>query len=469
MYLLDSKFTDGDYIYDNMIGISNNELPKRFINNHIYVKDQGSTMMCVGFSTSALIEAIEMKRLGKENVPMLSPQYVYHYAKTLDDMPTIKGTTLKAMADAVKKYGICEATMYNDNHDLISEMTTPNATAIKNAESRKIDGYARVITLDAIKKAIYQDCGVITSILYYGEMLSPKKGYINKPSATSKKLGNHSTYWIGYDDDEKVIVQLNSYGKEQGVFGLEYIPYEMITENWCGGLYGYSIDKLFREAYVFYDNTNIINDKFHIENQPNVVIKKEKSINMEFTMNSNVAMINGEKVAMDVAPLCINGTNFVPFRFIFEAMDCDVAYKKEADGHDSIVGVDRNTAVKVSLNIGYKVAYVNGEQYVMPQAPFIKDGRTYVPLRAIGEMLGAKVLYDGITKKISIRRWCIVDKILFRLSELLKIKSIVTLVCMFVFGYLAITNKLQPSEVMVVVTAVITYFFNKDNSEKKEW
>lgn len=60
------------------------------------------------------------------------------------------------------------------------------------------------------------------------------------------------------------------------------------------------------------------------------------------------------------------------------------------------------------------------------------------------------------------------EKILFRLSELLKIKSIVTLVCMSVFGYMAITNKLQPSEVMVVVTAVITYFFNKDNSEKKE-
>lgn len=404
MYLLDSEFTDGDYIYDNMIGINKDELPKRFINNHIYVKNQGDTMMCVGFATSALIEAIEMKRLNKENVPMLSPQYVYYYAKTLDGLTETKGTTLKAMADAVKKYGICERSFYQDDNDLLANMKKPSNEAVKNAELRKIDGYARVITLDAIKKAIYKDCGVITSILYYGDMLYPNKGYIRKPPATSKKLGNHSTYWIGYDDEEQVIIQLNSYGREQGVFGLEYIPYAMVEENWCGGQYEYSIDKLFREAYVFYDNTNILNDKFHISNQPNVIIKKEKSINMEFTMNSKVAMINDKKVTMDVAPLCINGTNFVPFRFIFEAMDCDVTYKKEADGHDVIVGIDRNTAVKVSLNIGYKVAYVGNQQYVMPQAPFIKDGRTYVPLRAIGEMLGAKVVYDGTTKKITIVR-----------------------------------------------------------------
>lgn len=401
--LIDSQLSDSDYIYDNMIGVSKSNLPRKFINKHIYVKDQKNSMKCVGFATSSLMEAIEMKRLGTENVPMLSPHYVYYQAKTLDGIKT-SGTSLKAMAEAVVKYGICEASEYTEDSDLLVDMKKPSNEIVTKAKIRKADGYARVTTVDAIKTAIYQDCGVITSILYYASMLNPKKGYIDKPFPSSTKLGNHSTYWIGYDDDEQVFIQLNSYGESQGVFGLEYVPYAMIEDNWKGGIEGYGINKIFREAYVLYDKTNIVNNKFHINNQPDIIIKKAKPINMEFTVGSKVVAVDGKEVTMDVAPKTINGTNFVPFRFILEAMDCKVDYIKQTDGHDSIIGTDKNTAVKVSMNIGYTVAYVDNETYIMPQAPFIENGRTYVPIRAIGEMLGCRVGYDSKTKKITIVR-----------------------------------------------------------------
>ena len=40
----------------------------------------------------------------------------------------------------------------------------------------------------------------------------------------------------------------------------------------------------------------------------------------------------------------------------------------------------------------------------MYRAPFIKDGRTYVPVRAVAEMSGCTVNYDNTTKKITIKR-----------------------------------------------------------------
>ena len=59
------------------------------------------------------------------------------------------------------------------------------------------------------------------------------------------------------------------------------------------------------------------------------------------------------------------------------------------------------------------------------------------------------------------------DKILFRLSELLKVKSIVTIVCIVVFAYMAVTEKISETEAMIVITAATTYLYNKDTIDKK--
>jgi flagellar motor component MotA len=53
-----------------------------------------------------------------------------------------------------------------------------------------------------------------------------------------------------------------------------------------------------------------------------------------------------------------------------------------------------------------------------------------------------------------------------KFAKLINVKSIVTLMVMGVFCYLAIRGDIKPSEFMVIVTAIITYFFTK--SDKKE-
>jgi hypothetical protein len=46
--------------------------------------------------------------------------------------------------------------------------------------------------------------------------------------------------------------------------------------------------------------------------------------------------------------------------------------------------------------------YVDGKQVVSDVQPRIIDGRTMVPIRFVAEALGAKVEWDGISKKVSI-------------------------------------------------------------------
>lgn len=54
----------------------------------------------------------------------------------------------------------------------------------------------------------------------------------------------------------------------------------------------------------------------------------------------------------------------------------------------------------VTLTIGSTVAMVNGEEKTLEVAPILRAGRTGVPLRLVGEALGANVWYDSSTGQI---------------------------------------------------------------------
>lgn len=57
-------------------------------------------------------------------------------------------------------------------------------------------------------------------------------------------------------------------------------------------------------------------------------------------------------------------------------------------------------------------------------------------------------------------------QLLDNLASLLKVKTIVTLVVMIVFAYLALTGKIQTDNVMAIVTMVIAFYFGTQ-AEKK--
>lgn len=50
------------------------------------------------------------------------------------------------------------------------------------------------------------------------------------------------------------------------------------------------------------------------------------------------------------------------------------------------------------------------------------------------------------------------------LINLLKVKSIMTIAVMVVFVILSLTEKLDPAVTTSVITAVITYYFTKENN-----
>ena len=59
------------------------------------------------------------------------------------------------------------------------------------------------------------------------------------------------------------------------------------------------------------------------------------------------------------------------------------------------------------------------------------------------------------------------QEFIHNIASLFKVKTIISLVCIFVFAYLAITRVITPDNVMTIVSMVIAFYFGtqagKDN------
>ncbi len=106
---------------------------------------------------------------------------------------------------------------------------------------------------------------------------------------------------------------------------------------------------------------------------------------------------NGHNVSFDVAPRIENGRTLVPFRAIFEKMGATINY----DAASRTIRATRGSK-NIALTIGSTTATVDGKSVALDVAPSIVDDRTLVPLRFVGEALGASVTYDGASRVVKI-------------------------------------------------------------------
>ncbi|NLI40506.1 MAG: hypothetical protein GX421_04915 [Caldisericales bacterium] len=123
--------------------------------------------------------------------------------------------------------------------------------------------------------------------------------------------------------------------------------------------------------------------------------KKGKLITLQ--VNSPTAIVDDKQVSMANPPSIIGGSTFVPLRFIGEALGAKVDWDANEKKVTYILA-DRT----VVLWIGRKSALVNNKEVEFTAAPVIVKGSTMVPLRAVGEALGATVEWIAQSKTINI-------------------------------------------------------------------
>lgn len=107
--------------------------------------------------------------------------------------------------------------------------------------------------------------------------------------------------------------------------------------------------------------------------------------------------IDGNLLQLDVAPVLEQGRTLVPLRAIFEALGAEVEWEQDQQRVAATKG-----RLTLSLQIGSRKAQKNGIQVDLDVPAKILDNRTMVPLRFVGEALGAGVVWDGEKRRIAI-------------------------------------------------------------------
>ena len=108
--------------------------------------------------------------------------------------------------------------------------------------------------------------------------------------------------------------------------------------------------------------------------------------------------VNGQPVVFEnVGPQQINGRVLVPLRGVMEKLGAYVGYAAATRTVTATRG-----DIDLQLRIGDRTAQVNGKEIHLDVPATEYNGSTLVPLRFVGESLGAEVRWDATTQTVNI-------------------------------------------------------------------
>lgn len=108
---------------------------------------------------------------------------------------------------------------------------------------------------------------------------------------------------------------------------------------------------------------------------------------MTLTLGTNRLVVDGTEYQMDVSPEVKNERTMLPFRAVAEAMGATVEYDPQAR-QARVVSAGGDV---VLCPMEGDMITVNGQQRELDVPGYAKDGRIYLPVRAVAEALGLEV------------------------------------------------------------------------------
>lgn len=107
--------------------------------------------------------------------------------------------------------------------------------------------------------------------------------------------------------------------------------------------------------------------------------------------------VDGKQLVFDVEPIMTNNTTLVQYTTVFKALGMKYTWNQQ---QKMITGY--NDYVLMYVAIDNKTAWINGREVKMAVPAKVRNGRTLVPLRFISEATGAKVVWDGKQRTVTI-------------------------------------------------------------------
>ncbi|MCL6658797.1 stalk domain-containing protein [Paenibacillus amylolyticus] len=96
-----------------------------------------------------------------------------------------------------------------------------------------------------------------------------------------------------------------------------------------------------------------------------------------------------DQTNFNIVPLVKNNRTLLPLRFISESLGAQVAW----DSKTSTATI-KATGKSIKVTLGSSKMFINGKSFTLDAPAQYKEGRVFIPLRAVSEAFGKKVFFD---------------------------------------------------------------------------
>lgn len=223
---------------DRLKVVSEIQLPTKF-DLAEYAGDpynQGEIGSCTGQTLAKCSEIMARRKGTIDNLQLVSPYFTYALARSEAGWPQKdRGAFLRDVMKVSHKIGRLPDALYSGRNDW---RQMPTFEELELAGHGKINGYERIsvygkgdiirdmrIVLAGEHLPIAIGARVFQSIYDVG-----RDGLIRMPTRRDKQAGGHAMTIIGYDNDLKCFIGINSWGKIWGKGGFFYLPYEYLLQ-----------------------------------------------------------------------------------------------------------------------------------------------------------------------------------------------------------------------------------------------
>ena len=223
------------------------------------VRDQGNEGTCVAFASVVGVKEYEDSKEYRKLL-QLSPRFAYSLCKKLDGSPDEEGTYPRVAMKVLAKFGVCWESLWPYKP---YQQDKPKNTAFKTAKRYRIQAYARLHSLQEMRRSLVVNGPFLAGVKVFQSWFSKaarKTGLIPMPKPDEDVLGGHAICIVGYDDKRGVFKFKNSWSRKWADKGYGYLKYDYMKK-YCS------------DAWSATDL---------IEN-PKALVKKRESVLKEFT------------------------------------------------------------------------------------------------------------------------------------------------------------------------------------------
>ncbi|MGQ9697168.1 MAG: C1 family peptidase [Armatimonadota bacterium] len=256
-----------------------------------------------------------------------SVAYVYTVAKKIDGRPDLEGTWIRAALEGAQKYGV--APEDDLPYETLTNLPPPKVPEVPPkahgaAERYRIGTYTKLCfwddpardadVVDRIKHAIAYSGPVHAALLVCENFIGVRPPAYIIPKPEGRMLGGHAVALVGYDDKRQAFLLRNTWGEKWGDKGYAWLPYSWTTDCWYD-----PVGDGKQRVWCFYEAWTVTDV---------VQIRAAKTITI--TVGSNVATVDGEKVALDQGAFITDRNRMVvPLRFVGANMGYTIEWRPD--------------------------------------------------------------------------------------------------------------------------------------------